>query len=313
MNVEMGIGVSGYYEVDVIRNKGLAGEYTEYCGRSDNLILDGFFGRWQAGVIQPSAWRFFVGSGSALPLVTDNQLQTQIGSASNVSTNINNPNVKVGSDYFCSNTGTAEWALGAIVGNISEIGVNLMNTTTNNTLDSRALIVDGLGNPTTITVTAQDQLVVRYTLRLKIPAAPHISVVNFEGVPTTCTLESLGVLDSGRWNTSLILSRFFPRVECYISGSQTVIGNPESTAFFGTYSPFTWTTPSSVSVNGIRRKVNFLSNQGNQIAPAGIRYLAIPVASNQTWFYQGIHFDPPLMKNNQKTLVLDFDYTLTRG
>jgi hypothetical protein len=313
MNVEMGIGVSGYYEVDVIRNKGLAGEYTEYCGRSDNLILNGFFGRWQAGTIRQSAWRFFVGSGSAPPSVTDNQLQTQIGSASNSSTNVNNPNVKVGSDYFCSNTGTAEWALGAIVGNISEIGVNMRNDTANNTLDSRALIVDGLGNPTTITVTAQDQLVVRYTLRFKIPTAPHISVVNFEGVPTTCTLESLGVLNSNHWNMSLIVDRFIPRTECSISGSQTVIGDPESTTVSGVSSNFTGSSPTIVSTNGIRRRVNFLSSQGNQIAPAGIRYLVIPVALSTTFFYQGIHFDPPLMKNNQKTLVLDFDYTLTRA
>lgn len=118
--------------------------------------------------------RVAVGTGSTAPTVNDTDLVSTLASKTE------NNDTAVNNTYsYDSNTDTFEFVhsksfpfpLGAVVGNISEVAV-FSNTTVAgvyNTLVSRALIVDDLGNPTTITLTAEDQLVVVYTMVLQVP------------------------------------------------------------------------------------------------------------------------------------------------
>lgn len=118
--------------------------------------------------------RVAVGTGSSAPTVADTGLDVQLASKTeNGDTTVNN------TYSYDSDTDTFEFVhsksftfpLGGVVGNISEVAVfsNSTVTDTINTLVSRALIVDGLGNPTTISLTAEDQLVVVYTMVLRVP------------------------------------------------------------------------------------------------------------------------------------------------
>src|SRR5690606_4774599 len=70
-----------------------------------------------------------------------------------------------------------QFGQGQAAGNLSEIGIQ--HTSTSGPLWSRALILDGQGNPTTITVLPDDFLTCYYTLRIMIPkedAVFHIDV-----------------------------------------------------------------------------------------------------------------------------------------
>lgn len=314
ININQSGQVSGFYhDITVVRNAGKPNEHVEtYCAElpSKNLLTDGMFTRWLAGTLRDSQWRFFVGTGTTTPLVTDNQLQNQTGAASGAATVTVNAVVNESGNYISSGTGVGEWPVGGIVANISEIGCSLQNSTTGTLLDSRALIVDGLGNPTSITVTADDQLIVSYTLRYRIPIAQHISTVDFDGVSTQCTLETLGVFNNFHWGLGVVLDAgypFRPGTQMRISNTANLRNNVESDANFGTSA---FVSLSGASFEGKRRVIlSASSSQFNQVGD--IKYMLIMSAGGLA--RQGILFDPPLAKTNTKSLVLNFDYTLTRA
>lgn len=115
-----------------------------------------------------------VGTGSTAPTVNDT------GLISTLTSKTENNDTTVSNTYsYNPETDTFEFVhsksfpfpLGGVVGNISEVAVFSNNniSTTIDTLVSRALIVDSLGDPSTITLTAEDQLVVTYTMVLQVP------------------------------------------------------------------------------------------------------------------------------------------------
>src|SRR5690606_39177023 len=132
--------------------------------------------------------RFVVGSGSAEPQFTDTALQNPVAFAS-ASPNV----VSESSNYdrgWYEITVRHQFGQGQAAGNLSEIGIQ--HTSTSGPLWSRALILDGQGNPTTITVLPDDFLTCYYTLRIMIPKEDvvfNIDVDYDEGgvVPTVGT------------------------------------------------------------------------------------------------------------------------------
>lgn len=309
MNINMAGRVEGFYGIKIRRNAGLENEFIEDCGEHQNLILDGLFTRWLSGSLRSSSWRFFVGTGATAPAVTDTQLVAQLGSASGAATVTVNATAIEGLDYVSSSTGVASWAIGDIIGNISEIGVSLSTSTSGLSLDSRALIVDGVGAPTTLTVTALDQLVVSYTLRYKIPTAQHISAVTFKGVSTTCTLETVGVLDTFHWGLGVVFDSTYP-FRCSttpkISNAASIQNNVEANLNFGTAASCTV----EGSNTGAARRVTFTASPEQWNAVGDIEYILI--MSTGSLGRQGIHFNPKINKTNTDTLILNFDYTLAR-
>lgn len=308
MNVNCTAKVDGFYEVGVRRNAASGNADIEWTGEHKNLLLDGFFTRWLGGSIANSNWRFFVGTGTTAAAAGQTVLDSQVGPASNSATVTENNTVLEASDYIASSTGIAQWAIGAIVANISEVGANLRNVSTGLDLDSRALIVDDVGETRTMPVTAGDQLVVRYTLRYRIPIAQHVSVVDFGGVSTTCTLETLNALGSA-WHLRLgALSAGVPHQfgSITVSSSATLANNVTSTTPAGSFASVTY----SYSSNGIAR-VNTISASSSQLnAVVPIKYIQLNTVGGIS---QGILFDPPIAKDNTKTLTLNFDYTLARA
>ncbi len=125
-----------------------------------NLITNGGLDRIGTGSVFGSYCR--IGTGNTAAANTDTQLVAQSASASSVVTttaaNAGAPN------YETATTTTYEFALGAVVGNMAEVGVGW--ATTGATLFSRALIVNSGGTPTTITVLVSEilQVVYRFTV-----------------------------------------------------------------------------------------------------------------------------------------------------
>jgi hypothetical protein len=304
MNIQTGGKVSGVYGIKVLRNAGTDKEHLEDFGESPNMLLDGFFERFASGNLSTVSWYMFVGTGTTPVDATQTQLTSQVGSYDSL-TIFENDNVKVGNDYIASSTGDAEWAIGAIVGNISEVGVRLGGRI-GSTLDSRALIVDSQGNPTTITVTAEDKLVVSYTLKYIIPTQPQNSVVDFLGTSTTCTLQSTGVLDKTKWGLKAIFCDLSSRAG--YSDDQSLIINPED-SFINKYSENADISYSVSALTG--RRVTYFGGTIYLLEGNGVKNFALMSNSNKTFLV--LNFEPPIQKDETKTLTLNFDFTLTRA
>lgn len=111
-----------------------------------------------------------VGTGTTTPAFTDTQLEATLAfHPSTAGSNIEGGTVSyiAGPPAYYRCIWTYTFATGAAAGNITEVGVGgMLNGDVAVRLFSRALIVDGAGNPTTITVLADEILTVTYELRM---------------------------------------------------------------------------------------------------------------------------------------------------
>lgn len=111
-----------------------------------------------------------VGTGTTPPTFADTQLEAPLAkNPSSASSNVEGGTLAyvAGPPAYWSCIWTYTFGVGVAAGNISEVGVGgMLSTDTEVKLFSRALIVDGAGNPTTITVLSDEILTVTYQLRL---------------------------------------------------------------------------------------------------------------------------------------------------
>ena len=124
----------------------------------DNIILDSGLNRWgTAASIAGAA----IGTGTATPASTDTGLQseshyTTTGGTGGGSTALGS------SPYNNTVTYVYRTTLGSLNGNYTEVGVGWAT----GQMFSRALILDGGGSPTTISVTSAQQLDIVYQLSI---------------------------------------------------------------------------------------------------------------------------------------------------
>lgn len=116
-----------------------------------------------------------VGSGNATPALTDTSLQTFVASTS--TTNFGTRAASPTSPYFGSYTTQYAFAIGVATGNLAEVGVGKSATS----LFSRALILDGSGVPTTITVLSSEALYVTYQLNQYVPLTDVTGSITISG------------------------------------------------------------------------------------------------------------------------------------
>lgn len=187
------LGLSGFYRMVVSKDRECK-EVTHDTGWFKNLITNGGLDRFgthgptnSSGTDPEDTWRghalpqFHVGSGNSTPLVTNTALDNLIASV-NTSGPTRASNYATG---YSEDIYSAQFGEGVAAGNLSEIGIG--NTTD---LFSRALILDGGGNPTTITVLSNEFLTVYYTLRVNIPQSDQVATVSIDidGTPTDHTV-----------------------------------------------------------------------------------------------------------------------------
>jgi len=126
-------------------------------------------------------WLYYcqVGSGSSAPDFGDTGLSNYIG-VTNTSVGTTN-GVSGASPYYRWYKKIYRFSPGDATGNIAEVGVGWSNVS--GSLFSRALVLDGAGSPTTITVLSDEYLDVTYECRRYLP----------EGDVTPYTIELRGV------------------------------------------------------------------------------------------------------------------------
>lgn len=303
-------GFKGIFSAKVLKADGsekrfLNAEKTLKSGQPiGNLLLDNFFER-VISMNDPVAFMSVrVGTGSTTPAVSQSALANQMTLLSG-SWPVANPNFGVKVPSFiesgklkASVSVTFNFALGQLSGNISELGVNMTSTgTASNTLvHARALVVDGGGNPTTITVDATEQLILTYTLAMEADAADQVYTVVADnaGVPTNIEVTS-------RWASSCDCVIYLGSLLGAGSGSQVYNGALNAFNVNPGGSFVTGPTPSPVHSSAAFSKdvvFNFLTAVGN--VSGGISALK----NNALNSVVKIGFNPPLPKDASKTLEI---------
>lgn len=121
-----------------------------------------------------------VGAGSTAPADTDVALDSFVALTTSLNGAVLEGHDTTGSPSFGWRRWTFRFGQGAAAGNLTEIGIGYL--TTAGSLFSRALIKDGSGAPTTITVLSTEFLDVTYEVRCYQPSADVSSVETIEGV-----------------------------------------------------------------------------------------------------------------------------------
>lgn len=160
-----------------------------------NLITNG--GLDQIGTTASWLTGCSVGSGNTAPANGDTHLATLVGSSSNIVGSIST--VHASSPYYGSVVNTYFFAPGVATGVLAEIGIGLSPTA----LFSRALILDGGGNPTTVTVSAGEALTAFYEFRNYPPLADVTGSVTISGVNYNYTVRAANA-GAGNWAPTLL-------------------------------------------------------------------------------------------------------------
>lgn len=100
--------------------------------------------------------------------------------------------------YFGTRTITWQFATGVAEGNLAEVGVGEQHTNAG-VLFSRALILDGGGSPTTLTVLSDEILNVTYQLRRYPPLVDVEDTVELNSIPYDFILRAANVTSATDW------------------------------------------------------------------------------------------------------------------
>lgn len=300
MTIALNFGIEGYFNLVVRDSKTL--KIKRETGFFKNIITDYGLNRLGSGGIFNGC---SVGSGTSTPSATDTQLQSQIARTTTIlaaSTVMSS-----GAPYYTARVYTYRFPEGAAAGNLSEVGINAA-TATPFQLWSRALIVDGSGNPTTITVFSNEVLDVVYECRVyamesDVTGGP----ITLLGTQYNWTLRARGV-------TSDFATSFLA------NGTQSSSG---STAYTGAIGPVTAANPSgsvagastipvlaAYSNNSYKRQltITWTIAQGNS---GGIQSIAVDCISGVGPRFQ-IGFDKSFPKGPTNTLSVVFEYSWAR-
>lgn len=142
--------VAGYFTLST-NKRGVIAEFP-------NLITNGGLDRMGASADWLSACQ--VGSGTTTPNVNDSALASRIAGSNLVVATASGAQSSL--PYYAWRRNTYRFAQGVATGNIGEVGVGWATT---GSLFSRARVLDSGGNPTTISVQADETLDVTYEFR----------------------------------------------------------------------------------------------------------------------------------------------------
>lgn len=309
----MHVRVRGLLRVRLLREDG---SVRVDSGWFPNLItdagLDMFGGVYPAGYAMSSIpvapYQCAVGTGNTAPAYKDTALVSEVGHSTGLNPPVSSsPKYNAGynsaSPAYLYATGVFVFALGAIVGNLAEIGTGATTTATPSTLYlfSRALIVDGGGSPTTISVTSADQLEVTYQLRLYVdltdaPYSITISGVNYTGVVRRASLGTA----SEQVVTSLPTTI---GANVYNGTIGSVTGSPSGSSAFLNSGSISYTAGTYFA------SYTFSFGTGDGNLAGGISAMQVQISPFGYW---QLSFSPAIAKDNTKTLTLTYNISWAR-
>lgn len=284
----------------------------------DNLITNSGLNDIFASTSGTGASRAQLGTGTAAPNATD----TALGVAGPATTTIQrswsvSPTYVAGPPDYSSDYITLRFAAGTATGTWTEVGMT--RNVSPFTLFSRALILDGSGNPTSITVLSDESLDVTYTLRVYPPSDDVTGVVNLEGVDYSYILRPARVTYAD-WGPTQVVAIYgyagrTTTSDLYMSVFDGAIGARTASTPSGAYvNANAGLTPSAYSNNSYQRTFELKLDLTKGNIAGGIKSLLFnPVSSsgNGGPSYQ-LEFTPKVPKTSSKILRLNFTAGLAR-
>lgn len=285
-------GVGGYFTIQKFKH----GQLIQQVGPFKNMVVNNGLNRLGSIQVSNVYNAVHVGTGTTPPSPTDTSLANYVAGQ-----NMGTGTFSYGGEedgYFASRNTTATFAVGAVVGNITEVGI--AGTSANSNLFARSLIMDSDGNPIAITVLADEQLVVHYQLRHYPPLVDALAEVTI-GPNTHITTTRAIQVASQSWA--------FPNPsgtnQAYVNE-----GNTNAARWYnGDLAPITASTPSGSSKtisglgtaeyipNSYYRDLSSSSNPAN----GTVNHNVVHIRSNCSAFQ--VKYDPPLVKTADQTLV----------
>lgn len=297
---------------DLVINLRMKGEYrcvlnegTDHevdTGWFDNLITNGGLDKL-GGTLSGIFSNVSIGTGTTTPANSDTSLTAYVAHKTNVDGvtqgNAGSPNYESQFQVYYI------FAQGDVVGNMAEVGIGWNSDGTG--LWSHARILDGGGSPTTLTVTALDQLTVYYKLRCFPVLTDITGTVTLSGtdyaytgrIAAASALTSLfGVLNGGYGIRDGAYDYFT------VYPADSVLGAITDSPTAGTGGESSCGT----SVNGTYTSGNKYRDSTFTVAPSdgnrtgGIGCIRISYLSSHLYFQY--KFTTPIPKDNTKTLTL---------
>lgn len=247
-----------------------------------------------------------VGSGNTAPANTNTALVSLIASTSNVTVNTNSNSGS--SPYFGTMTKVYRFAIGTATGNLSEVGVG--NTAT--TLSSRALILDGVGNPTTITVLSTEALDVTYQVLFYAPLTDVTGTIVINSISYAYVMRA-ALASSGSWSGMAAFNSDrmgLSTVGLYNGSIGTITGQP--TGSNTSVNTGNMTYPAYVSGNFFQDTiVSWGLTEGNLAGGASAALLTYGRNVGSMGLFQ-MSFTPALPKDASHTMTLTFRQSWNR-
>lgn len=266
----------------------------------DNLVTDGGLNR-----MGTNNWRDLcvVGTGSNAPAVSDAQLQTTKARTSGGAPNVPGPVAQTSAPYFIQTSAGYRFTAGSAAGNLTEVGIGWStgSGTTDYALFSRALIKDGFGNPTTVTVLGDEVLDVYYAIRIYPPTTDATYSITISSVTYACVSRAAAVTNATAWqlpNDSVYFRSLYysyNQPTCFNGDIGTIVGTPS-----GVSSSTASIANTAYSNNSLRRDatLSWGLNDGN--LSGGIKSI---LYQTSVGMYQ-TSFTPAIPKDSTKVLSL---------
>ena len=282
----------GYYKIEAVKPDGSRRLLADWF---PNLILDSGLDRMGANADYLNWCQ--VGSGSTAPASTQTTLVARVAGTSTKQSNVSANSGAA--PFFARQTVTFRFAAGVATGVLAEVGVGWATT---GSLYSRALILDALGNPTTITVLADESLDVTYELRIYVWTESTTGIIALKGI------------------THDVLHKSAIAAQWLIAGGKASDTSPSVTAFTGQVSEDITGSPSGTNISSatisaaaytpgaLARTLNITAGLTQWNNASGIG--AIRIAAG--WGQWQIGFTPNIMKTASDILTLQVRHSWGR-
>lgn len=305
--INIGAGISGEYRLVVTKPDGTVSTDT---GWFKNLIVNQGLDRIGNGGLNPIFNYCRVGTGNSTPAVTQTSLDAQIAASNAIGAATSNTN-EGAPLYRTTLVNTCVFPQGSVIGNITEVGIGW--ATTGTTLFSRALILDNLGFPTSITLVAIDQLTVYYRVRIVPPLTDFSGSVTISGTPYNYTSRVASVGSFGNIQYLFTYDYFSSPGTSSTYAAGATLGAITAFGPTGTQSGTAGSVSNGSYTNGNYYKDSNWSWSITQgLATGGIQ--AIRFSWGQTYqpFGFQVRFDTPIPKTNTNVLTLTMRFTWFR-
>jgi hypothetical protein len=319
MNINITQKLHGHYTI--LKRKAGTGEVLQELNFQNVITNDGL--NSYCGGTNGSLNIAAIGTGTNAPLQTDGSLGNFSRSTNSLQANtqstLNAP------PYTTSRSLRFRFPAGSLNGNYTEVGVGKLvpawaSTTPPEVLFSRALILDGLGNPTTITVLSDEFLDIVYTLSLNPPLTDVTGSVDIGGTNYDYLIRPANVTANSLfgWEVSSGSVRGLQDPQSstifytnYNGAAGTITGSPSGTAanINGTDPSASFSAPAYSNNSFITQySVTYGLNQGN--IAGGFRSTLMYYVGNSTCWQ--IDFGALIPKDNTKTFRIDFSLSWAR-